>query len=146
MREDIEIEAIHHHPANTICDGCHDQMIEMGSTIVREEAKFIPAKMMKVQHIEHAYECKMQKRFITKGQIKRGKAPQPPIQRSIASPSVLAKVMYDKFSQYLPLYRQVKEWERYTRTRMIRTFPLGHSCLTRLAIAYLRTNEVFDDG
>ena len=21
--------------------------------------------------------------------------------------------MYDKFSQYLPLYRQVKEWERY---------------------------------
>ena len=68
---------------------------------------------------------KMQKRFITKGQIKRGKAPQPPIQRSIASPSVLAKVMYDKFSQYLPLYRQVKEWERYTRTRMIRTFPIG---------------------
>ncbi len=30
-------------------------------------------------------------------QIKRGKAPQPAIQRSIASPSVLAKVMYDKF-------------------------------------------------
>ena len=58
LREDIEIEAIHHHPANTICDGCHDRMIEMGSTIVREEAKFIPAKMMKVQHIEHAYECK----------------------------------------------------------------------------------------
>ena len=114
LREDIEIEAIHHHPANTICDGCHDQMIEMGSTIVREEAKFIPAKMMKVQHIEHAYECKKCKSdSLQKGQIKRGKAPQPPIQRSIASPSVLAKVMYDKFSQYLPLYRQVKEWERY---------------------------------
>lgn len=111
LREDIEIEAIHHHPANTICDGCHDQMIEMGSTIVREEAKFIPAKMMKVQHIEHAYECKKCKSdSLQKGQIKRGKAPQPPIQRSIASPSVLAKVMYDKFSQYLPLYRQVKEW------------------------------------
>ncbi len=31
----------------------------------------------------------------------------------MASPSVLAKVIYDKFSQYLPLYRQVKEWERY---------------------------------
>ena len=72
MREDIEIEAIHHHPANTICDGCHDQMIEMnGSTIVREEAKFIPAKMMKVQHIEHAYECKKCKSdSLQKGQIK----------------------------------------------------------------------------
>ena len=48
-----------------------------------------------------------------KAQIKRGKAPQPPIQRSIAGPSVLAKVIHDKFSQYLPLYRQVKEWDRY---------------------------------
>nr|WP_262421982.1 IS66 family transposase [Bacillus aquiflavi] len=46
-------------------------------------------------------------------QIKRGKAPQPVIQRSITSPSVLAKVIYDKFVQYLPLHRQVKEWVRY---------------------------------
>ena len=29
-------------------------MIEIGSTIVREEAEFIPARMNKVQHIEHA--------------------------------------------------------------------------------------------
>ena len=68
---------------------------------------------------------KMQKRFITKGQIKRGKAPQPPIQRSIASPSVLAKVMYDKFSQYLPLYRQVKEWERYGLNTNDKNLPIG---------------------
>ena len=98
LRDDIEIEAIHHHPENTICDCCQHQMIEIGSTIVREEAKFIPAKMMKVQHIEHAYECKNCKSDSSqKAQIKRGKAPQPAIQRSIASPSVLAKVIYDKF-------------------------------------------------
>ncbi|WP_382285248.1 IS66 family transposase [Heyndrickxia sporothermodurans] len=69
---------------------------------------------MKVQHIEHAYECKDCKVDSSQpAQIKRGKAPQPAIQRSIASPSVLAKVIYDKFAQYLPLYRQVKEWNRY---------------------------------
>ncbi|MDM5246516.1 transposase [Lysinibacillus sp. G4S2] len=34
------------------------------------------------------------------------------IPRSIAGPTVLAKVIYDKFSLYLPLYRQVKEWAR----------------------------------
>ena len=73
-------------------------MIEIGSTIVREEAKFIPARMKKVQHIEHAYECKNCKSDASqKAQIKRGKAPQPAIQRSIAGPSVLAKVIYDKF-------------------------------------------------
>jgi transposase len=112
--DDIEIEAIHHYPENKLCDCCQGQMIEIGSTIVREEAEFIPAKMKKVQHIEHALECINCKGDASqKAQIKRGKAPQPPIQRSIASPSVLAKVMYDKFSQYLPLYRQVKEWDRY---------------------------------
>ncbi len=89
-------------------------MTEIGTTIVREEAEFIPARMEKVQHIEHAYECKNCKADLSqKAQIKRGKSPQPPIQRSIAGPSVLAKVIYDKFVQYLPLYRQVKEWERY---------------------------------
>ena len=58
FRDGIEIEEIHHHPENTQCDCCHHQMTEIGSTIAREEAKFIPAKMMRVQHIEHAYECK----------------------------------------------------------------------------------------
>ena len=110
----IEVEAVHHYPENTICDCCHGQMIEIGSTIVREEAEFIPARMKKVQHIEHAFGCVDCKGdTLQKAQIKRGKAPQPPIQRSIASPSVLAKVIYDKFAQYLPLYRQVKEWDRY---------------------------------
>lgn len=114
LRDDVEIEVIHHHPDNTICDCCQHQMVEIGGTVVREEATFIPAKMMKVQHIEHAYECRNCKSDASQSaQIKRGKAPQPPIQRSIASPSVLAKVIYDKFAQYLPLYRQVKEWSRY---------------------------------
>jgi transposase len=112
--EHIEVEVIHHHPESTICDCCQHLMVEMGGTLAREEAKFIPAKMMKVQHIEHAYECKNCKGDASRlAQIKRGKAPQPAIQRSIASPSVLAKVIYDKFAHYLPLYRQVNEWARY---------------------------------
>lgn len=114
LHENVEVKAIHYHPENTICDCCQCQMTEIGTTIVREEAEFIPARMEKVQHIEHAYECKNCKADLSqKAQIKRGKSPQPPIQRSIAGPSVLAKVIYDKFVQYLPLYRQVKEWERY---------------------------------
>lgn len=114
LRDDVEVETIHHHPDNTVCDCCRHQMMEIGGTVVREEARFIPAKMMKMQHIEHAYECKNCKSDVSQqAQIKRGKAPQSAIQRSITSPSVLAKVIYDKFVQYLPLYRQVKEWARY---------------------------------
>lgn len=114
FHEGIEIEEIHHHPDDTECDCCHGQMTEAGTTIVREEAKFIPAKMIRIQHVEHAYECKhCKKDFSQKAQMKRGKAPQPVILRSIAGPTVIAKLIYDKFIQYLPLYRQVKEWDRY---------------------------------
>nr|WP_279665432.1 IS66 family transposase [Ectobacillus ponti] len=114
LHDDVEVEAVHYHPDHTVCDCCQHQMIEIGSVVVREEAVFIPAKMKKVQHIEHAYECKRCKSDASQAaQIKRGTAPQAAIQRSMASPSVLAKVIYDKFVQYLPLYRQVKEWERY---------------------------------
>lgn len=109
----IEIEEIHHHPENKQCDCCQSQMVEAGMTIAREEAKFIPATMKRIQHIEHAYECKHCKKNVAqKAQIKRGKALQAVIQRSIAGPTVLAKLIYDKFIQYLPLHRQVKEWER----------------------------------
>ena len=70
--------------------------------------------MCSISNIEHVYECKACKKDVTqKAQIKRGKAPQGAIQRSIAGPTVLAKLIYDKFIQYLPLYRQVNEWERY---------------------------------
>lgn len=34
LQENIEIEAIHHHPENTICDCCQGQMSEIGSSIV----------------------------------------------------------------------------------------------------------------
>jgi transposase len=76
LHDGIEVKAVHHHPENTTCDCCQDQMIEIGSTIVREEAEFIPARMKKIQHIEHAYECKNCKSSLSqKAQIKRGKAP-----------------------------------------------------------------------
>lgn len=115
LRDDVEVEQIHHHPENIICDCCQNEMIEIGSKVVREEAVFIPAKMKKIQHVEHAYGCLKHCKNDSSlpAQIKRGKAPQPVIQRSITSPSVLAKVIHDKFALYLPLYRQVNEWERY---------------------------------
>ncbi|WP_235802063.1 IS66 family transposase [Ureibacillus massiliensis] len=113
FKENVEIEEVHHHPLDLQCGCCHENMHEIGSNIVREEAKYIPAKMVRVQHIEHAYECKHCKTDIAeKAQIKRGKAPMAVIPRSIAGPTVLAKLVYDKFIQFLPLYRQVKEWER----------------------------------
>lgn len=62
FHEDIEIEEIHHHPANLACDCCRGEMVEFSSTLIREEAKFIPASLKRVQHFEHVYECKTDRR------------------------------------------------------------------------------------
>src|SRR5699024_7741780 len=113
LADHLETEIIHHHPEDTTCDCCQQAMIEMGSTIVREEAMFIPATIKKIQHVEHAYECKNCKGdYFQVTQSKSDQELLAPIQRRLISPSVLAKVIYDKFTHYLPLYRQVKEWER----------------------------------
>src|SRR5690606_29225961 len=53
LAEHLETEVIHHHPEDTTRDCCQQAMTEMGSTIVREEAMFIPATMKKIQHVEH---------------------------------------------------------------------------------------------
>lgn len=113
--EGVPTEVIHHHPDQLECDCCLHPLTEMGQgQVVREEAEFIPASLKRIQHVEHTYECTHCKANAdTPSLIVRGKAPQPAIQRSVAGSSVLANVIYQKFTQYLPLYRQVKEWERH---------------------------------
>nr|WP_235617260.1 IS66 family transposase zinc-finger binding domain-containing protein [Lysinibacillus mangiferihumi] len=102
FRDGIKIEEIHHHPENKQCDCCLGQMTEAGTTLAREEAKFILATMKRIQHIEHAYECRhCKKDTVQKAQMKRGKAPQAAIQRSIAGPTVLAKLIYDKINSQI---------------------------------------------
>ncbi|WJY26114.1 IS66 family transposase [Sporosarcina trichiuri] len=114
FQEGVETEVIHHHPDQLTCACCDLKLTEIGGTIVREEAEFVSAQLKRIQHMEHAYECLHCKADLsTPTKIVRGKAPQPVIQRSLAGPSVLAKVLSDKFTLYLPLYRQVKEWARY---------------------------------
>lgn len=108
-----EIEEVHHHPAKLTCACCQSDLQEIGSTLIREEAKLIPAKLVCVQHISHAYECKQCKKdpdqdaFIT-----RGEAPKAVIPRSIVSPELIAHITANKYTRYLPLYRQVEELKR----------------------------------
>lgn len=108
-----ETEEIHHHPAALTCACCENELYEIGAVVVREEAKLIPAKIIRVQHIEHAYECKQCKKDIEKNaSIVRGKAPRAVIPRSIVGPELMARIITDKYTRYLPLYRQVDELKR----------------------------------
>lgn len=58
-----------------------------------------------------SYECRTCRK---QGQpaILKAAMPQPVIPHSIASPSVVAHVMMQKYGYALPLYRQESEWKR----------------------------------
>lgn len=91
------------------CHKCHEQMKQIGKKIVREEVCFIPAKLYKKVYIRHSYECHCHDPAYEGKPIKSGTVPKGPIQNSLASASVLAFLMHQKYVLSLPLYRQEAE-------------------------------------
>lgn len=81
-------------------------MTEIGEEI-SEQLRIIPAQIEVIQHRRKKYACSScQQHLIT--------APKPaqPIPKSIASAEVLATVATSKYADGVPLYRQVKQFER----------------------------------
>jgi transposase len=94
-----------------VCPQCGEELVEM-KTEVRTEIEVIPAKMKAVDYVKHFYVCKnCDKNGIT-GTIIAANTPKGLFRNSLASPSLLADVIYKKYVLSLPLYRQEKEYAR----------------------------------
>lgn len=93
------------------CDQCGTGLKVLGTQVVREELEYVPAKLRIVRYTQTVYECAKCKHtehpFIIK-------APTPTslLNHSLASPSSVANVMYQKYVNSVPLYRQEKDWEQ----------------------------------
>lgn len=92
------------------CDNCGTQLKPMGKRVVREELEYIPAKLSIVRYVQYSYECPKCKHTENPFIIK-ATTPTSLMNHSLASPSSVARVMYQKYVQAIPLYRQEKEWE-----------------------------------
>lgn len=86
-------------------------MVKMGERLEREEVEYIPARCICHAYYVTAYKC-LNCSGTDKPMIQRAKAPQPLFQKSLASASVVAKVIYDKVAMAIPYHRQEKEWLR----------------------------------
>ncbi len=95
-----------------ICPYCNTEMIPIGKETVREELQFIPAKLKLIRYIRYAYECPECRKTGTP-YIDKAVTPEPLMKHSLASPSTVAYVMYQKYVNGMPLYRQEKDWEQY---------------------------------
>lgn len=93
------------------CIQCNTALKPIGKETVREELEYIPAKLQIVRYVRMAYECPECK-HTDHPYIRKALTPSSLMNHSLASPSSVANVMYQKYVNSVPLYRQEKDWER----------------------------------
>lgn len=113
MLENLPVETIEHRlpEEKQVCSCCGGNLHEM-STEVRQELKYIPAEVKVVKHVRYVYSCRHCDQNEIKTPVQTAPMPKPAIPGSLASPSILAHIMNQKYVEGLPLYRQEKKWKR----------------------------------
>ena len=96
-------------PESLVCPQCGGPLRAMGTKVVRTELEYIPAQLSVIKYIQTSYECPKCKRtdkpYITSAFVPRSLLPH-----SLASASSVANVIYQKYVNAVPLYRQEKDW------------------------------------
>lgn len=113
MLENLPVETIEYRLSEEeqVCSCCGGNLHEM-STEVRQELKYIPAEVKVVKHVRYVYSCRHCEQDEIETPIQTAPMPKPAIPGSLASPSILAHIMNQKYVEGLPLYRQEKQWNR----------------------------------
>ena len=94
------------------CPNCGTPLKEIGSEFVRRKLKFIPAKVTVVEYYSKTYNCPVCEEN-EEPHIFKGKDFHPHRLHGMGSASAIAWVMYQKYCNAVPLYRQEKDWEQY---------------------------------
>ena len=94
-----------------VCPKCGGGLEGM-DTIVRTEIEVIPAKYKAVEHRAKVYSCRACDKNGTEGTIMTAPSPKGMFRNSLASPGMVADIMYKKYVLAQPLYRQEQELSR----------------------------------
>jgi len=113
MIESLPVETIEYRLAEEEqqCSCCGGALHEM-SIETRQELKIVPAEVTVVKHIRHVYACRRCERESIQTPVVTAPMPQPVYPGSLASPSILAYIMSQKYVESLPLYRQEQQFAR----------------------------------
>ena len=96
------------------CPECGETMHDIGVGNVRKELTLIPAKVVVVEHATHSYACKNPECVEVGGGtpiIVKAESPAALIPGSLASPSLVAHIIVQKYSNGMPLYRIEKGFQ-----------------------------------
>ena len=90
------------------CPKCGGELDEM-KTVVRTEIEVVPAQYKTVEYRTKVYSCRICDKKGTEGTIITAPAPKGMFRNSLASPSIVADIMWKKYGLAQPLYRQAQE-------------------------------------
>jgi len=88
-----------------ICPCCNGKLHQFGEE-TSEQLEYIPATVKVIETVRPKYACRTCEQNNTHTPIKIADVPASPIPKSIATPSLLAQVIIQKYQFALPLYRQ----------------------------------------
>ena len=106
-----------------ICPRCKGKLVWIGKELVREVFEYQRPKLKLVRYWQMSYKCPACHK---KGRsvIVRASVPKPLLNHSLVAASVVAEIMYQKYVNAMPLYRQEAAWKQlgvtFSRTTMAR--------------------------
>ena len=93
-----------------ICNICEGGLHPIGLELVRRELSIIPAQAYVTETYRENFACGNCLGETDDANIIKPEVPEPVVKRGLASPSSVAHVMYQKYVNAVPLYRQEKDW------------------------------------
>jgi len=80
---------------------------------VRRELEYIPAKLEVVEHVTYVYSCRNCEGNGVNTPVITASTPKAVLPGSLVSPSLVSRVMTQKYGQGLPLYRQEQQFQSF---------------------------------
>ena len=114
-----------------VCPKCGGELEEM-NTVVRTEIEVIPAKYINKEYRAKVYSCRACDKEGLEGTVMTAPSPSGMFRNSIASPGMVADILFKKYALAQPLYRQEQELSRIG-------ISIGRNTLANWAVMSSRT-------
>ena len=120
MLSNLPTEEVVHEAEDKTCSVCGNEMEVVGKEFVRDELVYVPARLFVRKHYAEVLKCKAcgsdesEDKYlpdVPPQVFAKAKASSPVIPHSFCSPELLAHILFEKYVQALPLYRQEKEYK-----------------------------------
>ncbi len=128
---ELPVEKVVHTAENATCDRCGAETVVIEKKKVRNEPVYVPARMFLRHHIAEVVKCTVcgmdESRDADlpdteKCHMRQAPVPEPMMPGSFFTPELLAHIVFEKYCQAVPLYRQERDFEamgvRLSRTTM----------------------------